>query len=169
MALQYNWDRPSTRNRSTNEERRTVMNPRHVVLVATLLVAAGGTVWLAASSQERGPEPASKVEREQRAGGAVERERPVALEDLPAAVKEVVLERAGAHPIREIEEIQLGNARYYEAEWLDQGMEIEIAVAPDGTVLGINRETPDDDVDGDDAGRDDARDDDRTGDVEVAS
>lgn len=72
-------------------------------------------------------------------------EREVTLEQVPSAVKATVLKEAGDHPILELEEVRLGEKIYYEAEWMEGGLEVEIQVAPDGTLLGRLTEEPDDD------------------------
>lgn len=47
------------------------------------------------------------------------------------------------------EEERIGDELFYEAEWLADGMEVEVQVAPDGTLLGREIEEPDDDEDDD--------------------
>lgn len=76
-----------------------------------------------------------------------EQEREVKLEDLPEAVKEAILEEAGENEILEIEEVQSDGRLYYEADWLEDGKEVEIQVGIDGSL--IDRETEDGE-DGDD-------------------
>ena len=86
-------------------------------------------------------------------------ERDVTLDELPPAVKAVILEAAGAHKIRELEEVTRPDGIVYEAEWLVDEKEFEIEVTADGTVLDGDDEADDvDDVD--DAGDKDGPDDD---------
>lgn len=82
-------------------------------------------------------------------------ERQVTLEQVPPAVKATVLNEAGDHPILELEEVRLGEKIYYEAEWMEGDLEVEIQVAPDGTLLGRLTEEPDDEDNNDDEGGED--------------
>lgn len=82
-------------------------------------------------------------------------ERQVTLEQVPPAVKATVLKEAGDHPILELEEVRLGEKIYYEAEWMEGDLEVEIQVAPDGTLLGRLTEEPDDEDNNDDEGGED--------------
>lgn len=84
-----------------------------------------------------------------RANTPREQEREITLDQLPAAVKAIVLEEAGDHQILEVEEVRLGADLYYEADWLADGMEVEVQVAPDGTLIGREIEEPDDDDEAD--------------------
>jgi uncharacterized membrane protein YkoI len=80
---------------------------------------------------------------------ALDGEKEVAIDDLPAAVKATILAEANGAPIQEIEVETEDGKTVYEAEVLIDGREIEIEVAPDGTLLG--KETDDDeDEEGDD-------------------
>jgi len=72
----------------------------------------------------------------------------VSLDQVPAAVKATILKEAAGHKIEEIERETRGGRTVYEAEWKADGKEIEIKVAPDGTLL--KKEVEDDDEDGDD-------------------
>lgn len=82
-------------------------------------------------------------------------EREVSLDQVPTPVKETILRELGEFELRELEEVREGDVLYYEAEWLDSGMEVEIQVAVDGKLLGKEVEAPDDEDDDDDAGGDD--------------
>lgn len=84
------------------------------------------------------------------------KERSVTLDQVPAAVKATILKEAGTHKVREIEEITFPDKVFYEAEWKVDGKEIEITIAPDGTLLDSDTEDEDEDDDGeDDDGEDD--------------
>ncbi|MBL7133458.1 MAG: PepSY domain-containing protein [Phycisphaerae bacterium] len=73
-----------------------------------------------------------------------ETEKEVTIDEVPAAVKATILKEAGNNKIEEIEEVSRdGKVVHYEAEWKQDGKEIEIEVAPDGTLL--SKETEDDD------------------------
>ncbi len=85
-------------------------------------------------------------------------ERTVTLEELPSVVKATILEEADGQEILEIEEIRKGDTVFYEAEWIEKGMEFEISVALDGSILDREIEDLDADEDHDDA--DDEDDDD---------
>ena len=52
-------------------------------------------------------------------------ERDVTLDELPPAVKAAILDAAGAHKIRELEEVTRPDGVFYEAEWLVDGKEVE--------------------------------------------
>jgi hypothetical protein len=83
-----------------------------------------------------------------------EQERQVTLEQLPPPVKTTVLKQAGEHSILELEEVRIGEKIYYEAEWMEGDLEVEIQIAPDGTLLGRSTEEPDDEGNDDDDGED---------------
>lgn len=85
-----------------------------------------------------------------------EQEREITLAQLPAAAKATVLQEAGEHEILEVEEVRVEGQLYYEAEWLADGMEVEVQVGADGELLGREIEEPDgEDDDNDDDGDDD--------------
>jgi hypothetical protein len=79
-------------------------------------------------------------------------ERDVTLDELPEAVKTAILGEAGTHKIRELEEVTGPDGVVYEAEWLVDGEEVEIAVAPDGTILQSGDDQNGDDGEDDDEG-----------------
>jgi hypothetical protein len=66
-------------------------------------------------------------------------EEPMTLDQVPAAVRETILAEAGGAEVREIERETRDGETHYEAEWRAGGQEIEIRIAPDGTLVG--RET----------------------------
>lgn len=118
------------------------MRARRVVLYATAFLAVGVigvTATLLACAE--------KVQ-----------ERDVTLEQVPPAVKATVLKEAGDHTILELEEVRLGEKIYYEAEWMEGDLEVEIQVAPDGTLRGRLTEEPDDEGNDDDEGDEDGED-----------
>jgi len=78
-----------------------------------------------------------------------EHEQKVTLDQVPAAVKATILKEAGGAKIREIEKETKGDRTIYEAEFVKDGKEIEIKVAPDGTLLKRKVEREDDDEDDD--------------------
>ncbi len=73
----------------------------------------------------------------------------VAWEDLPKAVQDTILREANGATVREIEKEMRGGQVVYEAEWLVDGKEVEIAVAPDGTLLAGDDDDEGDNDDGD--------------------
>jgi len=77
-----------------------------------------------------------------------EQEREVTIDEVPEAVRDTILKEAGDNKIEEIEEETENGVVTYEAEWHEDGKEIEIKVAADGTLL--KREVEDDDDDDDD-------------------
>ena len=76
---------------------------------------------------------------------AMDRETKVSIEEIPAAVKATILAEAKEGTIEEIEMGTENGKTVYEAEVIIDGQEIDIEVAPDGTLLG--KETEDDDID----------------------
>lgn len=80
-----------------------------------------------------------------RAGGGHEED--VTLEQVPAAVKATILKESAGAKITEIERETKNGKVTYEAEFLRDGKEIEIKIAPDGTLLGREIEDEDDDED----------------------
>jgi uncharacterized membrane protein YkoI len=79
------------------------------------------------------------------AGRADEEE--VALEQVPAAVRATILKESAGGRITEIERETTNGKTVYEAEFVLNGDEIEIKVAPDGTLLGREVEQEGDDED----------------------
>ena len=92
-----------------------------VALVAGAVLVSGSLVWTRAAENRKG-------EKEQ--------EREVTLEQVPAPVKATILKESGKNKIEEIEEITQGAKRFYEAEWIKGGKEVEIKVATNGKLLG---------------------------------
>ena len=88
-----------------------------------LLLAAFALVALAAE-----PPVVQEVEEES--------EREISLEEIPEAARVVILREAGDHPVVEAEEVVIDGKIYYEAEWIEEDEEVEIRVAPDGTIAG---------------------------------
>jgi len=78
-------------------------------------------------------------------------EKEVTIDQVPDAVRETILREAAGNTIEEIEEETENGVVTYEAEWHEDGKEIEIKVAADGTLLEREVEDDDDDeVDDDD-------------------
>jgi uncharacterized membrane protein YkoI len=74
-----------------------------------------------------------------------EEEEQVSLAEVPEAVNATILKQAGTGTI---EEIEVGNENgqiIYEADAIIDGQEVEIKVAPDGTLLGKEVENEDED------------------------
>jgi uncharacterized membrane protein YkoI len=76
-----------------------------------------------------------------------EHEEEVSLEQVPAAVKATILRESAGGKITEIERETKNGKTSYEAEFLRDGQEIEIKIAPDGTLLGRAVESEEDDED----------------------
>ena len=74
----------------------------------------------------------------------------VALDQLPAAVKQAIQKEAGDNAIKEIEAKTKDGKTVYEAEWIAGGQEVEIKVSADGQILRKKVEDADDDDDDDD-------------------
>jgi uncharacterized membrane protein YkoI len=86
---------------------------------------------------------------------AFDGEKEVTIDEIPAAVKTTILAEANGATIQEIEmETEDGKA-VYEAEVIIDGQEVDIVVAPDGTLLGKETEGDDDDEGDDDNDEDD--------------
>ena len=82
-----------------------------------------------------------------------ENEREISLADCPAAVKATILKHAGTNQVREVEVQTRNGVHVYEAEWRENGKEVEITVASDGTLL--SKGAGDDDKDEDEQDDDD--------------
>jgi hypothetical protein len=105
---------------------------RLVLIIGLLAIASAGVM----AEDEKEP--------------AEEKERAIEWKDLPAAVQTTILEQAGDHPLVELEEVTVEGCIFYEAEWIEGENEVEVAVAPDGKLLGREVEPIDeDDEDGD--------------------
>jgi len=88
-----------------------------------------------------------------------EDEENISIDQVPDAVKATILAEAKGAQIKEIERESKKGKTVYEAEWVVDGQEIEIKVAPDGTLLKREVEQEDDDDDDDDNDDDDDDDD----------
>ena len=81
----------------------------------------------------------------------VDKEKEVSIQEVPAAVKATLLAQAGGGTIAEIEMGTENGRTVYEADVIIDGKEVEIQVAPDGTLLSTKVEDDDgDDDEGDD-------------------
>jgi uncharacterized membrane protein YkoI len=89
---------------------------------------------------------------------AMDGETEVSIDKVPAAVRATIENEAQGGTIEEIEVETEDGETVYEAEVIIDGREIEIEVAPDGTLLG--KETEDDEDDDDGEGDDDDEDED---------
>ena len=78
-----------------------------------------------------------------------EGETRVSLDDLPTVVKATILAQAKGATVREIERVTRRGRTFYEAEWIENGREVEIKVAPDGRLLKKKTEARDDNGDDD--------------------
>ena len=89
---------------------------------------------------------------------ALDGEKEITIDEVPAAVKATILTEADGAPIQEIEMETADGKTVYEAEVIIDGKEVEIEVAPDGTLLGKEIEDDEDDDDGNDDDEDDDED-----------
>lgn len=103
------------------------MNRRIAAVLALVLLLAAGTALAA------GPKDRDQVEFEQE----------ITLAQAPAAVRATIAREAGEHELLELERVRKGRALWYEAEWLEDGMEVEIRVDPAGELLAREVEDPD--------------------------
>ncbi len=85
------------------------------------------------------------------------KEREVALDEVPRPVREAILVEAEGWKIRGVEEIRFHDRVEYEAEWREDGEEVELQCSADGTILSRNGD--DDAVDIEDENTDDEDDD----------
>ena len=89
--------------------------------ITVVLVAIGAilTAWDVARAEEKKDDDEKKL----------------TIDQVPAAVKATILKEAGKNEIKEIEEEIEDGQRVYGAEWVADGKEVDIKVAPDGTLL----------------------------------
>jgi hypothetical protein len=59
----------------------------------------------------------------------------IGIDDVPKAVKETVLEKAGSNKIKEVEMTTEGDKTTYEAKWMENGKAIRLKVSPDGKII----------------------------------
>ena len=83
-----------------------------------------------------------EIEDNEDDGDEDEDEEEVSLEEVPEAVKATILKEAGGAEIEEVVKETEDGQTIYEAKFVVDGQEIEIEVAPDGTLL--EREIGDD-------------------------
>jgi len=76
-------------------------------------------------------------------------EKELTIDEIPPAVKATILAEANGATIQEIEMETEEGKTVYEAEVIIDGQEVDIVVAPDGTLLGKETENEDDDEDED--------------------
>ncbi len=79
-----------------------------------------------------------------------ENEEEISLDQVPAPAKATILAEAKGAKIVEVERETKDGKTVYEAEWMENGQEVEVKVAPDGTLLKRETEAADDDEDDDD-------------------
>lgn len=82
-------------------------------------------------------------------------ESEVSIDQVPDAVRATLLAQAGGGTIQEIEMDTEDGKTVYEAEVLINGVEVDIEVAADGTLIGTETEDEDDDDDANDDDDDD--------------
>ncbi len=63
----------------------------------------------------------------------------ITFDDVPKAAKETILKELGANKLEDIEVVTEGKTTVYEAEWMENGKEIDLQVSPEGKI--ISRET----------------------------
>ena len=73
-------------------------------------------------------------------GKVTEREVVVAMDSVPAAVKDAITKEAGANKVDQVEEVTAGDQKWYEAEWTVNGKAVEIKVGTDGKVMSKEAE-----------------------------
>jgi len=108
------------------------MKRKHMGIIG-LLVAAGLALCIGAVATQQ----------------TAEEEKEVSIDQVPAAVKAAILAQAGTGTI---EEVELGNENgqvIYEADVIIDGQEVEIKVAPDGTLVAKDGQDDEGDDEGD--------------------
>ncbi len=108
------------------------MKRKHVGIIG-LLVAAGLALCIGAVATQQ----------------TAEEEKEVSIDQVPADVKAAILAQAGTGTI---EEVELGNENgqiIYEADVIIDGQEVEIKVAPNGTLVAKDGENDEADDEGD--------------------
>jgi hypothetical protein len=68
-------------------------------------------------------------------GKLLEKEIVMPLDEVPAPVKETILKEVGNGKLVEVEEVTAGDKKTYEAEYVVEGKNAEIVVAPDGKLI----------------------------------
>jgi hypothetical protein len=87
-----------------------------------------------------------------------EKEQPVSLDQLPAAVKSTLMKEAGDGKVQEIERMTQRGRTVYEADVMMEGKKWELTVREDGQLLKKQldeEDDPEDDTDDDDENEDD--------------
>jgi hypothetical protein len=74
-----------------------------------------------------------------------EQEKEVPIDQVPAAVKTTMLAQGGTGAIEEVDLVNENGQIIYETDLIIDGHEVEIQVAPDGTLLGKKAEEEDED------------------------
>ena len=80
---------------------------------------------------------------------ALDQEKNVTIDEIPSVVKATILAEANGATIQEIEMETEDGKTIYEADVIIDGQEVEIVVAPDGTLIGKKTEGDDDEGDDD--------------------
>lgn len=65
----------------------------------------------------------------------VQSDREVTMQEIPAAVRETILREAQGHEVSEVEEVTVDGGVFYEADWMQDGREVEVRVSPAGVLL----------------------------------
>jgi len=68
-------------------------------------------------------------------GKLTEKEVVVAMDQVPAPVKDAITKEAGANKVDQVEEVTAGDQKCYEAEWMVNGKAVEIRVGADGKLM----------------------------------
>jgi len=82
-------------------------------------------------------------------------EKAVDIGNLPAAVQDSIRAYAGDHELSELEEIRVDDTIYYEAEWIEGELKVEVRLSSDGSLLEKNTEKTGDDGEDEDEGSED--------------
>ena len=98
----------------------------------------------------------------------LDKETKVTVDQLPDAVKATLTAEANSGTIQEIEVETEDGQKVYEAEVLIDGVEVDIEIAADGTLLGKETEDDDEDGEGDDDDDDDDADDEDEDEIQVS-
>jgi hypothetical protein len=77
-------------------------------------------------------------------------EREITIDLVPEPAKTTILNEAGSHELNEVEIVIIDGRLLYDADWITDGFEVGIQVAPDGEIVEREREELKEEDDSDD-------------------
>jgi hypothetical protein len=118
------------------------------VTIETVFSAAGAVVSRSAILPGEGVDPEDDEDDPESEEEQFERE--ITIDLVPEPAKSAILREAGDHEIAEVEIVIVDGWLLYDADWISEGYEVGITVAPDGEIVGREREELDKDDDSED-------------------